>query len=417
LIRGIAAAVFAIFAAATPSRAADNVCVTCHLKESGKASTPAKEFQKSIHAEAGVTCVDCHGGNPKDEDKAMDSSEGFTGAPAPKDIPKLCSKCHSDVNRMKQYKIRTDQYAEYKTSVHGKLLESGDENVATCASCHGAHMIRKIDDPASSVFHTNVPETCGKCHADKARMAKYKIPTDQLEKYRESYHGKILYGKISGKNPSLVPNCASCHGNHGATPPGVGEVVNVCGSCHGNTAKYFQESPHFAAIQTKGVPKCINCHGNHDIQFPTTDMLEGDSPRKCGSCHALTSGAYNIALGMKHKMAETDELIKTAHGEMEIAEKSGRNVEPLMILFTEAQNKLVEAGPVLHTLNIAKFEGVLQEGANKLQQVNAEVEKIRGELRFRKKVMLAADVLIGTIIFLLLLKLTFIKIDRRSAGK
>ena len=33
-----------------------------------------------------------------------------------------------------------------------------------CKDCHNAHDIRRRTDPASPVFRTSVPATCGKCH-------------------------------------------------------------------------------------------------------------------------------------------------------------------------------------------------------------------------------------------------------------
>ena len=41
---------------------------------------------------------------------------------------------------------RVDQLAEYRTSGHGKTLLRGDESVATCVSCHGAHGILPVKD-------------------------------------------------------------------------------------------------------------------------------------------------------------------------------------------------------------------------------------------------------------------------------
>jgi cytochrome c553 len=88
--------------------------------------------------------------------------------------------------------MRVDQFAEYQTSVHGMRNARGDENVATCTSCHSVHDIRRARDPRSPVYPTQIAATCAKCHADAGRMAAYKIPTDQFEKYRKSVHAVAL---------------------------------------------------------------------------------------------------------------------------------------------------------------------------------------------------------------------------------
>src|SRR3989338_3581240 len=92
----------------------------------------------------------------------MDEKAGFIGIPKPKDIPKICSRCHSDVTMMRKYNLKTDQFNLYKTSIHGmRLFEKGDESVATCASCHGNHDIQR---PTLEKFTGKSMLDCGGCH-------------------------------------------------------------------------------------------------------------------------------------------------------------------------------------------------------------------------------------------------------------
>ena len=92
--------------------------------------------------------------------------------------------------------LRVDQVAEYATSVHGRRLrELADPKVATCVSCHPAHNIRPPSDPKSSVYPLHVADTCGRCHSDAKYMASYKIPTDQVAKYKTSVHWKAMTAK------------------------------------------------------------------------------------------------------------------------------------------------------------------------------------------------------------------------------
>src|SRR5208282_6570166 len=121
-------------AAAAPPTAAADSCVTCHAALDDKLGAPAKAFAAGdIHQRNGFSCADCHGGDrtTDDMDKAMSKAHGFVGKPKRTAIPALCAKCHSDANLMQKYKPqqRVDQFQEYKTSRHGKLLASGDEAV------------------------------------------------------------------------------------------------------------------------------------------------------------------------------------------------------------------------------------------------------------------------------------------------
>ena len=49
-------------------------------------------------------------------------------------------------------------------SYHGLAAQYGSTLAANCASCHGVHKILPSTDPRSSIYKTNLVETCGKCH-------------------------------------------------------------------------------------------------------------------------------------------------------------------------------------------------------------------------------------------------------------
>jgi len=164
-------------------------CRICHGGE-------ALSYENSVHAPL-FTCKECHGGDPSDMRKtAMSPSKGFRKLKSKKEIAFMCSKCHSDVEKMLPYGKLVDEFRVYKTSKHGILLfEKGDEKVAVCTDCHGVHDIKRTADPSSSVSPFNVPFTCAKCHSDKDYMKDYKIPTDQFEKYKNSIHGRLRLEK------------------------------------------------------------------------------------------------------------------------------------------------------------------------------------------------------------------------------
>src|SRR3989338_9977850 len=172
---------------------AANSCIECHTALGDEKIV--NDFEKDIHAVRGLSCVDCHGGDPNDmEDTAMDPAKGFKGHIERNKIPELCASCHADANYMRRFNpnIQTDQYSKYLVSQHGKLNAKGDQKVAVCISCHGVHGIRPKTDPTAPVFITNAPITCAKCHSNAEYMKEYKIPTDQFEEYEKSVHGQAL---------------------------------------------------------------------------------------------------------------------------------------------------------------------------------------------------------------------------------
>ena len=133
-------------------------CEECH----GKAKV---DFQKSIHKERGIACVNCHGGNPLDMTRgSMSKENGFLGAINKKDIPDLCAKCHESESLQTQYGLLPRRLATYYYSFHGISLKYGQVRVANCSSCHGYHDILPSTDPRSSISKENLATTCGKCH-------------------------------------------------------------------------------------------------------------------------------------------------------------------------------------------------------------------------------------------------------------
>ena len=176
----------------------------------------------------------------------MSRAAGWKGKIERRQIPELCASCHADAERMKAYDpgLRVDQFQQYKTSVHGQRWAKGDSKVAVCTDCHGVHNLRAPSDPRSPVHATNIATTCAHCHADVDYMKPYGIETDQFANYQKSVHHEamVVRGDLS------APTCTTCHGNHGARPPGVANITNVCSNCHVFQAQLFEASPHHAAF-------------------------------------------------------------------------------------------------------------------------------------------------------------------------
>jgi len=119
-----------------------DTCLTCHAALEGDLAKPAKQFEGDVHHQAGLSCADCHGGDPHDESMdAMSRAKGFRGAPKKIQTPDFCARCHSDAAYMHRFnpQMRVDQLSQYLTSVHGKRLKQGDTKVAACVDCHGVH--------------------------------------------------------------------------------------------------------------------------------------------------------------------------------------------------------------------------------------------------------------------------------------
>lgn len=244
-------------------------CASCHAKEAG-------QFARSVHATVGFDCLECHGGaleyrlpaerlaaytQPPTQTKptaatrpAFDHGKRFSGKPSRSQVPDRCGECHANVEFMNPYGLRTDQLARYRTSGHGKtLFAKKDDRVAVCIDCHGTHDVLGAKDPGSSINPLRVPDTCGRCHADRSLIAGYGLATTVVADYKASLHGRGLLEQ----GDTGMPTCATCHGNHAARPPGVRDVGHVCGRCHQQTETYFKEAMH---AKLPDFPPCVGCH-------------------------------------------------------------------------------------------------------------------------------------------------------------
>ncbi|VVB89473.1 Cytochrome c7 c [uncultured archaeon] len=126
-----------------------------------------------------------------------------------------CSlECHEDVIRKKA----TDNFQQWSDSVHSNYF-------VTCDACHGgnsgakteaeAHSTMKnVNDPNSTVYFKNIPDTCGKCHVE------------ELTHFKNTMHYQRL------KAESRAPSCITCHSPHTFKVLKASELTPLCSVCH-----------------------------------------------------------------------------------------------------------------------------------------------------------------------------------------
>ncbi len=389
--------------AATVQAQPDN-CVTCHRAiSSERLSAPVAQFANDIHAAQGFSCTACHGGDATVAGlDGMDPDLGFVGTPEPALIHRICGRCHSDAEFMKRYNpsLRVDQEIEYLTSIHGRrLVDDDDPNVATCASCHGAHSIQPASSSLSRVHPLNVAEMCGSCHSDPERMSEYGIPTDQESEYRASVH----WEKIAEEADLSAPTCNDCHGNHGAAPPGIEWVGNVCGNCHPVNDQLFDESPHSQVFAMMGIPGCSSCHNNHRIEPAGDEMVGVGDQSVCVRCHGKDEAGPPAQI-----RALIDSLrigYEAADSILEEAENSGMEVSEAVFQLNGARTSLVSARAAVHAFNV---EHVASEVSAGLEVTTSAFERgiaALRDLRFRRVGLAVSVVIIVILISGLLFKI------------
>jgi cytochrome b subunit of formate dehydrogenase len=265
-------------------------CRQCHETESEDYA--AHGMENVGECEAMPQCLDCHGGH------TVRPSSDPASKTHPLNLAETCGACHENLEITNQYNIHEKHPMRiYLQSAHAKAIEGGLDEAATCNDCHGAkgnsHKIFSISNPDSSVYHFNIPDTCGQCHESETK------------EYKEGIHG-ILAARGDVKSPV----CTHCHGEHGIlthdnplSPVSRARLAEAtCTPCHESiilTQKYgleqvsqmsFIDSYHGLKTKSgdKTVANCASCHGVHKIlpsSDPQSSINPNNLPKTCGACH------------------------------------------------------------------------------------------------------------------------------------
>ncbi len=382
----------------------ENSCISCHQELGGTHEQITADWSESVHAQQGVGCVSCHGGDPTQEDAedAMSPEAGYLG-PLPKErIPGLCGSCHTRVDLMRPYGLPTDQFDQYWQSQHGQALLEGDPNVATCFDCHDGHRVLKTTDPASDVYPSNEPAMCAGCHADTSLMATYGISADQFAVYQESVHGVALLEEQNLR----APTCSVCHGKHGAAPPGFAQVANVCGQCHAATEDYYKQGAHRIGMTGEAAPRCVTCHGIHDVVPATRELFVGTEAGRCAGCHPAGSEANTQAEAMYQSLTEADEAFEEAEDVIALATEKRLIMAEQEEMLQRAQTPLIESRALQHTVDLGQIRAKAEESLAISQQVKASADEALAGLDTRRLGMIISlAVILVTIVALVLIKL------------
>jgi formate dehydrogenase gamma subunit len=125
-----------------------------------------KDYWEGIHGQLtarGETespvCTDCHG-----EHQIIEHADPRSRVSHAKVAEATCAPCHESASLNEKYGMPAGRLASFVDSYHGLKSKAGDNTVANCASCHGAHRILPHTDETSSIHPDNLQHTCGECH-------------------------------------------------------------------------------------------------------------------------------------------------------------------------------------------------------------------------------------------------------------
>lgn len=307
-----------------------------------------------------ATCVSCHNkphGNSIDKETHGVVPVANLESPVyPTNVATTCAHCHADEELMAKRKyhgrpIGHEQYAQWKTSVHGvALLKNGDLSAATCNDCHGNHgaVPPQVDSVANA---------CGTCHGKVASLfAQTRMKHD--------------FAEVG------LPGCATCHGSHAIRTP-TDEMLGLT-----------------------DVAFCEHCHGEGKSKYGTTLREKAKflkvSPEK------LIAGAKAVS-ELRRKMDDLKRQIDDAQANVERAGRLGMEVNGPQFDLRKAFDALTDARTQIHTFARAPVEKALDDGFAIASEVDEEAQAALEEHTFRRMWLAATLVPILAVIVLLVL--------------
>jgi len=268
----------------------------------------AAEYATSVHGQRlakgdtnVATCISCHGAH---------GVRLVTDAKAPVyvlNVATTCSRCHSDGERMKSYKLPdgsplpTDQRAKYERSVHhAAMVKRNDLSAPTCNDCHGNH-------GAAPPGVGAIANVCGTCH------------TVFATKFALSTHSQIF-----------DRSCVECHSNH--------EIAQ----------------PTDALLGTDKAALCVTCHSDGDNGLKAAAAMRGEIEKlkaAIGHSQELLAAAENAGM----EMGDQQLALREAGNQLTLARTEMHAFDPKPV------NDVLQAGLAITAKVDADGEEALHE--------------------------------------------------------
>lgn len=278
----------------------EEFCFMCHASreltgEGGRSLFVDQEaYLGSVHGQMGFGCTSCH----TDAD-----SEDMHSVPL---NPVSCGECHAGITQ------------EHAGSIH---KTEGVE----CIDCHGTHDIQPGQAEDSRTQVLNIHKTCGNCHFNGLRGAKW----ERVVGFLESAHARGL----EEHGLTVSATCTSCHGAHKVVPTGhpdspvsYARIPRTCGQCHGGILNSYLRGVHGSNFLEgiSDVPVCTTCHGEHDIAEPErleSRVYRTKVARVCAQCHDNEElmARYNVPAGQVRSFQDSIHGIALEFGSTRVA--------------------------------------------------------------------------------------------------
>ena len=294
---------------------------------------PGNNSLMASHADAGVTCLDCHTGpgmRGQIDVYAVVPHEAYyevMGKFDPEDLgghvePSYCLKCHdgdiaaipAEVNTTADTLVNPHTLEADCADCHPPHQAGLGLSEDTCSLCHGTEI--KDFDEALVAHGERVGQDCVDCHyqshPDDAQIPWETVPLIIDRDFCSDCHVDIVWAYETSQteaSTTLYGDCTDCHADHNKSVPphlvapehtdcvechvnfayeslmhnrtgitylGVGNLTNeFCDACHPTEVKEMADHSRHGDLD------CVSCHGDHELRVvfeDCTECHEGDVP-------------------------------------------------------------------------------------------------------------------------------------------
>jgi len=330
-----------------PGVSPDSACILCHVGNDETVVLPSGEelvvgidlaqLNGSVHgehAEADVSCTDCHGPKQRYLYPHIPTDAPDRNA-CRADVAQSCENCHVSSELHNPGHLNADLEIDPPNCVDchgGHAVEPADLlYAAPTAFCQSCHAVADIQDDQTRWAHENIvgkltdDQSCRTCHADSPQPVSQQCATchslldDSVERTTSpdeiQLHvaANVVEGSVHGNRlvegvayPPLV--CTECHVQMGEAgfphPPELlvdretlrASVEEQCIECHSLEGGQFADGIHAerAAEGKLNAASCADCHGSHDIQQPNEPRTRVSDT--CGTCHEEIFTQYKTSV-------------------------------------------------------------------------------------------------------------------------
>jgi predicted CXXCH cytochrome family protein len=221
----------------------------------------------------------------------------------------------------------------------------------------------------------------------------------------DDWSASVHAAALLKRGDTSAPTCSSCHGSHGATPPGVENVTNVCAQCHVRQAELFRASSKKKIFDEIGQAECLVCHGNHRIESPADAWIGLQEGTVCAQCHDETLGGAQTIRDLRQQLDRLSTVVGSADASLTRAELAGMLVDDGRLALREARDHQLHSRVLVHAFAPQPFADTAAQGVTAAGRAQAAGEEAMRELQIRRRGLAVATLLVLAFLVTLGLKI------------